>query len=863
MKQIEKPNIDQNNLRVPDHVEAILDCGHMTVHQVLGKVSREVNASAEEVNKATDWVNTNGKILAENEEERIENENEREKAEGYRTRQFSDALNSVLLVTPEQAQAVIELTETVRENIDKVKEDADRSQANADAAQASAAMAENRALEAAASALASKESAEKTESYDRYIKDTLEEIKGSGDVPAATVAQVAENTAEINVNKESINDLAKDINRHEKAIYSNIFVPDLEKREVIRELYLKNLQDGVEYLFIYRYEHNAYYPYGFEVRLKSDTSVVICSNLSIDPLPDGILEMKESNNSGVSGYIYVDWSKAKQGNNPSGVLNNEICGNLFNSPSILNKLNTKKTKRLSFNYKEYGVIFCDGFARCRKSADGTDQIKNYDLVTQHFDYKIEGNCTPTITDRTFNYNEKGLTPDYFVPIESGSKLTYDSSNNSEYCIIRLPDYDAMVIEVLSDDFLLVDKNSFIDIKISNGQLKALNTTIKIVGNKILYFDGYISGLDQNDAIYIGANHLDIGFGKSKKITIGCITLLEHKGLSQLRFEQLRLSSNDDLLPLREAWQHELENAMSMIDNPIDSRIIGKNFSSKFQTIPSGKVCSWIVDYDYGWSKNKAGVRSKSTRYRSEYNWYDIDNQKKYKQRYIETDFDCFLPLPTDEEINEVKSRSKYSHLIEMSNDDIRLQYKDQKSPLNADGKGSVVGYYKDYFEIWQVHDSVYNSASITDEGIKSYGASPNFGIMVRDGKIYLQLMTRKDTCPVLVPGGNKYDQTEIVICEAIWDKWFHVHVEYFPCQFVGGLGHIRVCIDNNEISSEFVNCNGGPDYTYIWKTGLYVSCYYNNEYLISGADTEAEAMGCYTPFYPIKRMYTKNTTYKF
>lgn len=227
MKQIEKPNIDQNNLRVPDHVEAILDCGHMTVHQVLGKVSREVNASAEEVNKATDWVNTNGKILAENEEERIENENEREKAEGYRTRQFSEALNNVLLVTPEQAQAVIELTETVRENIDKVKEDADRSQANADAAQASAAMAENRALEAAASALASKESAEKTESYDRYIKDTLEEIKGSGDVPAATVAQVAENTAEINVNKESINDLALEMNNnHPKTNEKGFYVVD-------------------------------------------------------------------------------------------------------------------------------------------------------------------------------------------------------------------------------------------------------------------------------------------------------------------------------------------------------------------------------------------------------------------------------------------------------------------------------------------------------------------------------------------------------------------------------------------------------------------------------------------------------------
>ncbi|MCQ2220000.1 MAG: GDSL-type esterase/lipase family protein [Prevotella sp.] len=58
MKQKENPNIEQDKLRCPEHVEFILNCGHKTVHEIIDTIAKVVNKSADQVAKAIDYINS-------------------------------------------------------------------------------------------------------------------------------------------------------------------------------------------------------------------------------------------------------------------------------------------------------------------------------------------------------------------------------------------------------------------------------------------------------------------------------------------------------------------------------------------------------------------------------------------------------------------------------------------------------------------------------------------------------------------------------------------------------------------------------------------------------------------------------------
>lgn len=74
MEVISKPELDKSLLRVPTHVKRVLRSGELGTYDVLELMGNTVNASADEVNRATDWVNENGEILRLNEIERAKNE---------------------------------------------------------------------------------------------------------------------------------------------------------------------------------------------------------------------------------------------------------------------------------------------------------------------------------------------------------------------------------------------------------------------------------------------------------------------------------------------------------------------------------------------------------------------------------------------------------------------------------------------------------------------------------------------------------------------------------------------------------------------------------------------------------------------
>lgn len=84
MEVISKPELDKSSFRVPTHVKRVLRSGELGIYDVLELMGNTINASADEVNMSTGWVEINGKILVENENERIANEDERIAEEGRR-----------------------------------------------------------------------------------------------------------------------------------------------------------------------------------------------------------------------------------------------------------------------------------------------------------------------------------------------------------------------------------------------------------------------------------------------------------------------------------------------------------------------------------------------------------------------------------------------------------------------------------------------------------------------------------------------------------------------------------------------------------------------------------------------------------
>lgn len=209
MEAISKPEIDKNLLRLPVNIKRLFGLGKLSTYDAIGLMGNTINASAEEVNNATDWIEKNGGILAENEAERISNEEERIAKERAR-RELDDKIQEALDGAYEKAEADREERFVEKEHTRQTFFDEAEEKRNAGVI-----LATEKSIEAAESADASAESAEESaqsaadsERHLSSIRQEIEQMQTMETTDPALVAKVAANAAAITQMEEKEIDIS-------------------------------------------------------------------------------------------------------------------------------------------------------------------------------------------------------------------------------------------------------------------------------------------------------------------------------------------------------------------------------------------------------------------------------------------------------------------------------------------------------------------------------------------------------------------------------------------------------------------------------------------------------------------------------